>query len=134
MQGGFTWIVLALLLTSLNMSLAQGVGDSQSLAKSDVEAAQVFFDDTLEARDTLVNSTRGNLIEQYQEEPKSDFIVKGSEAEIQMVYRGILVENDEDVKSEVKSIVNEEYTDDMIQDIKGKLYEDSSAVTTEVTK
>jgi hypothetical protein len=134
MQGGFTWIVLALLLTSLNMSLAQGVGDSQSLAKSDVEAAQVFFDDTLEARDTLVNSTRGNLIEQYQEEPKSDFIVKGSEAEIQMVYRGILVENDEDVKSEVKSIVNEEYTDAMIQDIKGKLYEDSSAVTTEVTK
>jgi hypothetical protein len=134
MQGGFTWIVLALLLTSLNMSLAQGVGDSQSLAKSDVKAAQVFFDDTLEARDTLVNSTRGNLIEQYQEEPKSDFIVKGSEAEIQMVYRGILVENDEDVKSEVKNIVNEEYTDAMIQDIKGKLYEDSSAVTTEVTK
>jgi len=133
MQGGFTWIVLALLLTSLNMSLAQGVGDSQSLAKSDVEAAQVLFDDTLEARDTLVNSTRGNLIEQYQEGPKSDFIVKGSEAEIQMVYRGILVENDEDVKSEVKSIVNEEYTDAMIQDIKGKLYEDSSAVTTEVT-
>jgi len=134
MQGGFTWIVLALLLTSLNMSLAQGVGDSQSLAKSDVEAAQVLFDDTLEARDTLVNSTRGNLIEQYQEGPKSDFIVKGSEAEIQMVYRGILAENDEDVKSEVKSIVNEEYTDAMIQDIKGKLYEDSSAVTTEVTK
>jgi hypothetical protein len=50
-----------------------------------------------------------------------------------MVYRGILAENDEDVKSEVKSIVNEEYTDAMIQDIKGKLYEDSSAVTTEVT-
>ena len=49
-----------------------------------------------------------------------------------MVYRGILVENDEDVKSEVKSIVNEEYTDAMIQNIKGKLYEDSSAVTTEV--
>jgi hypothetical protein len=107
-------------------------GDSQSLAKSDVEAAQVLFDDTLEARDTLVNSTRGNLIEQHQEGPKSDFIVKGSEAEIQMVYKGILVENEEDVKSEVKSIVNEEYTDAMIQDIKGKLY-DSSAVTTEVT-
>jgi hypothetical protein len=28
MQGGFTWIVLALLLTSLNMSLTQGVFDS----------------------------------------------------------------------------------------------------------
>ena len=106
--------------------------DGQSLIKSDVEAARVLFDDTLEARDTIVNATRGNLIERYEEGPKTEFIIKDSAAEINMGYKGILVGNKQDVKSKLKTIVNEEYTNTMIQNIKDKLYENSTAVTTEV--
>ena len=106
--------------------------DGQSLIKSDVEAARVLFDDTLEARDTIVNATRGNLIERYEEGPKTEFIIEDSAAEINKGYKGILVGNDEDVKSKLKTILNEEYTNTMIQNMRDKLYENSTAVTTEV--
>ena len=110
--------------------------DSQGLAKSDIQTARIIFDDTLQARSNIINATQGTLIEQYEEGPKTEFIVKGSEAEIKMVYKGVLVPgmSKEEIKKEIQSIVNEEFTSTIFTDIKDKLYDntDSVSATSEV--